>query len=243
MGARYVLWPESSTPFMLEEDPTGEDVHALARELAIPLLVGSDQVERVPSPRLYNSAHLIGASGRTEAVYRKMHLVPFGEFIPLKKLLYFVAPLVDSMAEFAPGTSTVLLPVSGHQTSTSICYEVIYPGLVRDAVLKGSELLTNISNDAWYGRTSAPFQHWELASLRAIEQGRYLARAANTGISGIIDPYGRVVARSELFEQQVIVGEVRLLNELTVYGKTGDLVAWAAWALTLMAVALARRQT
>lgn len=237
-GATFVLWPESSTPFMLEEDPAGQAVHNLARELRVPLLVGSDEVKRLPL-RLYNAAHLIGTTGATEAVYRKMHLVPFGEFIPLKGVISFVSPLVESFAEFVPGTETVLLPVHGHQTSTSICYEVVYPELVRDAVLKGSELLTTITNDAWYGRTSAPFQHWELASLRAIEHGRYLARAANTGISGVVDPYGRVTARSELFQRAAIVADVRLLTERTVYTRFGDVVAWAAIAVTLLAVVLA----
>ncbi len=238
-GAAFVLWPESSTPFMLEEDPAGQTVHALARELRVPLLVGSDEVKRLPL-RLYNAAHLIGPTGATDAVYRKMHLVPFGEFIPLKGVISFVSPLVESFAEFVPGTETVLLPVGGHLASTSICYEVVYPELVRDAVLKGSELLTTITNDAWYGRTSAPFQHWELASLRAIEHGRYLARAANTGISGVIDPYGRVTARSELFVRTAIVTDVRLLTERTLYTRFGDVAAWAALAITVLAVALGR---
>ena len=94
--------------------------------------------------------------------------------------------LRESLAEFAPGTGPVMLPVGTHRASTAICYEVVYPSLVRDAVRDGSELITTITNDAWYGRTSAPFQHFELASLRAVEQGRYLVRAANTGISGIV---------------------------------------------------------
>jgi len=239
-GAAFVLWPESSTPFMLEEDPAGQSLHNLARELRVPLLIGSDEVKRLPL-RLYNAAHLIGPSGATDAVYRKMHLVPFGEFIPLKGVISFVSPLVESFAEFVPGTETVLLPVGSHLVSTSICYEVVYPELVRDAVLKGSELLTTITNDGWYGRTSAPFQHWELASLRAIEHGRYLARAANTGISGVVDPYGRVVARSNLFERDALVSEVRLLTGRTLYTRFGDVVAWAALALTALAVAVASR--
>ena len=96
--------------------------------------------------------------------------------------------------------------------STAICYEVVYPHLIREAVRQGSELLTTITNDAWYGESSAPYQHFELARMRAIEQGRYLARAANTGISGIVDPYGRVVARTALFETTAVVGEVRFLQ-------------------------------
>ena len=137
--------------------------------------------------------------GTVGAVYRKMHLVPFGEYVPLQSLLFFVGPIVGAVADFAPftaGTEPVLLPVGGHTASTAICYEVIYPDLIRRFVLDGSELLTTITNDAWYGRSSAAYQHWEQASMRAIEQGRYLARAANTGISGFVDPYGRVMAQT-----------------------------------------------
>ena len=108
--------------------------------------------------------------------------MPFGEYVPFSKLLFFVGPLVEAVSDFAPGTEATLLPVAGHQVSTAICYEVIYSSLMRAFVTSGSELLTTITNDAWYGWSSAAYQHWEQASLRAIEEGRYLARAANTGI-------------------------------------------------------------
>src|ERR687895_373488 len=110
-----------------------------------------------------------------------------------------------------------MVPVGADVVNTAICYEVVYPSLIRDAVLAGSQLLTTITNDAWYGDSSAPFQHFELASMRAIEQGRYLARAANTGISGIVDPYGRVVARTSLFETTTVLGDVRFIQEKTLY--------------------------
>ena len=100
-------------------------------------------------------------------------------------------------------------------------------------MIAGSELLTTITNDGWYGRSSAPYQHFEMASMRAIEQGRYLARAANTGISGIVDPYGRVVARSGIFEQVGLVGEVRFLTDRTVYSLIGDVTAYVSIALTV----------
>ena len=108
----------------------------------------------------------------------------------------------------------------------AICYEVIYPSLIRGFVSGGSELLTTITNDAWYGRSSAAYQHWEQASLRAIEEGRYLARAANTGVSGFVDPYGRVLAASPLFEQALLVADLRFIRARTLYSRTGDLVAW-----------------
>jgi apolipoprotein N-acyltransferase len=129
-----------------------------------------------------------------------------------------------------------MLPVEGHMASTAICYEVVYPDLMRKAVRAGSELLTTITNDAWYGTTSAPYQHFELAAMRAIEQGRYLVRSANTGISGIVDPYGRVLVRTNLFERTIVVGEVRFLQEQTLYAKIGDVAPQAAVFLTLIGV-------
>jgi apolipoprotein N-acyltransferase len=107
-------------------------------------------------------------------------------------------------------------------------------------VAQGSELLTTVTNDGWYGYSSAPYQHWELASMRAIEQGRYLARAANTGISGIVDPYGRVITRSGIFEQVGLVGEARFLTSRTVYSLIGDVIAYVAIALTVLAATFSR---
>jgi apolipoprotein N-acyltransferase len=242
-GAQYVLWPESSTPFMFEEDAGGGDaLRQLAREVKVPILFGSDQIERGRPPRLYNAAFLVTPEGRTAAVYRKIHLVPFGEYIPFKSWLFFVSPIVESLAEFAPGGAIVMLPVGKHMTSTAICYEVVYPSLIREAVEAGSELLTTITNDAWYGHSSAPYQHFEMASMRAIEEGRYLARAANTGISGIVDPYGRAIAKSAIFEQITLVDEVRLLTSRTMYSVFGDVIAYAAIALTAAALITLRRK-
>jgi apolipoprotein N-acyltransferase len=114
---------------------------------------------------------------------------------------------------------------------------------MREAVLQGSELLTTITNDGWYGTSSAPFQHFEMASMRAIEEGRYLARAANTGISGVVDPYGRIVQASAIFEQVGLVVEARLLTGRTIYSLIGDVIAYVAMALTVIALLIARRPT
>jgi apolipoprotein N-acyltransferase len=240
-GAQFVLWPESSTPFYFEEDAFGADrMRALSRETGTPILFGSDQIERGNgADRYYNAAFMLDQTGVTAAVYRKMYLVPFGEFVPLKDLLFFVGPLVEAVSDFAPGSTVTMLPVHGHLVSTAICYEVVFPDLMRKAVREGAELLTTITNDAWYGTTSAPFQHFALASMRAIEQGRYLARAANTGISGIVDPYGRVIVRTDLFATTIVVGEVRFLQERTIYAKIGDVAPQCAALLTLVTLALA----
>ena len=242
-GAQYVIWPESSTPFTFEGDPVGErEMRALAREVGVPILFGSDQ-DAGPD-RHYNAAFQLAPDGMTSAVYRKIHLVPFGEFVPLADWLTIFPPLVQTLAGFAPftaGESMVVLPVGQHKASTAICYEVVYPSLVREAVLGGSELLTTITNDAWYGHSSAPFQHFAMASMRAIEHGRYLARAANTGISGVVDPYGRVVARSGIFEEVGLVEEVRFLTGRTIYSAIGDVVAYMAMALVVLALVFTRR--
>jgi apolipoprotein N-acyltransferase len=152
-------------------------------------------------------------------VYRKINLVPFGEYVPFKRVFFFAAPLVEAVSDFSPGEQAVVLPFRGHRLSTAICYEVIYPALVHRFVANGSELLTTITNDAWFGETSAPYQHFEQASMRAIEEGRYVVRSANTGISGIVDPYGRVLARTPIFERSVTLGEARLLDVKTVYAQ------------------------
>jgi apolipoprotein N-acyltransferase len=248
-GAEFVLWPESSTPFVFEEDPAGAaQVRTLARQARAPILLGSDQIEwrtdggRRTAEKYYNSAFLVRGDGTTGGVYRKMHLVPFGEYVPLQRLLFFAAPLTEQSGAFSPGERAALLPVNGHPASVSICYEVVYPALVRAFVVGGSELLTTITNDAWFGRTSAPYQHFEQASMRAIEEGRYLVRSANTGISGIVDPYGRVVEKTALFESAVLVGEARFLRTSTFYARHGDILAYASVAMTAALLVVSRRR-
>jgi apolipoprotein N-acyltransferase len=228
-GAEVVVWPESSTPFFFEENRAGaEQVRTIARQARVPILLGSDQIEYGPPEKFYNAAFLVRADGTTGGAYRKIHLVPFGEYVPLRNLLFFAAPLVKEVSEFTPGDSAVLLPVNGHLVSTAICYEIVYPALVRRFVAAGSELLTTITNDAWFGRTSAPYQHFAQASMRAIENGRYLVRSANTGISGVVDPYGRVIAQSRIFEPAVIVSQARFLQTSTFYTRHGDVFAYAS---------------
>jgi apolipoprotein N-acyltransferase len=249
-GAQFIIWPESSTPYYYEQDLVrGDAVRRLAREAHVTILLGSDQIEPVrpvamgkpPEARYYNAAFLVRPDGSTGAIYRKIHLVPFGEYVPLKRILFFVGPLVEAVADFSAGRDPVLLPVAGHMASTAICYEVIYSSLIRSFVVHGSELLTTITNDAWYGWSSAAYQHWEQASMRAIEQGRYLARAANTGISGFVDPYGRVLQKSNMFENAVMVADVHFISARTIYSRIGDLVGWLSVVLVAAALLATRR--
>lgn len=250
-GAELVIWPESSIPFMFNEDrPAAEQVRALTRQARVPILLGSDEVEwrqdekgrRVPE-KFYNSAFLVPPDNGRAAVYRKIHLVPFGEFVPFRDLLFFAAPLVEAVGGgFVGGTEATLLPVGRHSLSVAICYEIVYPDLVRQFVKGGSELLTTITNDAWFGTTSAPYQHFAQASMRAIENGRYLVRSANTGISGAVDPYGRVLAQTGIFEPAVTVSTVRFLDGATIYSQVGDVFADASAIITLMMLVLVGRR-
>ena len=252
-GATFIMWPESATPLPFEQDIiAASEIRRLAVESKATLLIGSDQVEPIKAAapgekgdvRSYNAAFLVKPDGTVGAVYRKMHLVPFGEYVPLQSVLFFAGPIIGAVAEFSsftPGTFPVLLPVDGHVASTAICYEVIYPDLIRRFVRDGSELLTTITNDAWYGTSSAAYQHWDQASMRAIEEGRYLARAANTGISGFVDPYGRVLAKTPLFQEAVVVRDVRFITDRTIYSRIGDLVAWLSLVVTIAALLVAWR--
>ncbi len=249
-GAGFVVLPESAlSPYAFDEYPdVALRFRRIASESHTPILLGSDQYEwttasgRREPAKSFNAAFLIRADGTTGAVYQKMHLVPWGEYVPLHTWLTFVGPLVQAIGRgFDAGDRMTLLPLDSHAVSTAICYEIIYPDLVRRFVREGSELLTTITNDSWFGATSAPYQHFEQASMRAIEEGRYLVRSANTGVSGIVDPYGRVLARTDIFRPAVAVGDVRLLRDTTVYARVGDAFAYASVILTALLLVIAAR--
>lgn len=234
-GARVVVWPEASTPFFFEAEPVAAaPIRALSRQTRTPMIIGTDEYERdAQGDRVYNSAVAIGEDGQSTGGYRKMQLVPFGEYVPLKSLLFFVGPLVEKVSDFAPGTDPTVLALGGSaedapgmRTGVAICYEVVYPWIARAFAAGGAQFLTTITNDAWFGRSSAPYQHFAQASVRAVENGRYLVRAANTGISGVVDPYGRTILATPLFEETAVTGDVRLIQSRTIYSYAGDYVAW-----------------
>jgi apolipoprotein N-acyltransferase len=244
-GANLVIWPEASLPFFLESDAaSAEPIRRLAAESRTPFIVGTDEaiVKNGGADVLYNSAVLVGADGRSRGTYRKIELVPFGEYVPFKRLLFCASRLVEAVSDFTPGVEPVVFDVNGGRVSVAICYESIYPWLSRRFVERGSELLAVITNDAWFGRSSAAYQHFEMGALRAVEQGRYLVRAANTGISGAVDPYGRVVLRTRLFEPAAVTVDVRLLQGRTIYSRTGDLVAWLGLIVSAGFLFVARRE-
>jgi apolipoprotein N-acyltransferase len=235
-GAAVVIWPEASMPFFFDADSAAaEPVRRLAAESRTPFVIGTDESVLAGNggdERIFNAAVLVGPDGRSRASYRKMQLVPFGEYVPFKDQLFFVKHLVAQVSDFSPGTEPVVFDLNGRRLSVSICYESAYPWISRAFVARGSQLLATITNDAWFGRSSAAYQHFDLGAIRAVEEGRYVVRAANTGISGAVDPYGRVLAATRLFEPIAITVDVRLLDDRTIYSRTGDVVVWLALAVT-----------
>jgi apolipoprotein N-acyltransferase len=231
-GARLVVWPESSAPFYFDhsQEFAGQLRELVAQE-HIDLLFGNDDRERGAQGRYYVGAKLLAADGALRLRYHKVRLVPFGEFVPLQPLLTLggrhAAKLVRQVADFTPGTEATVGQAEGYRVGASICYEAIFPDYIRQFASGGADLLANLTNDGWYGRTSAPYQHLAMARFRAVENGRYLLRAANTGISAVVDSRGRVLARTQLFERTYLVREVPLLTGTTFYARHGDVFAWA----------------
>ena len=242
-GARLVVWPESSVPFLYDRDA---DLAALLQDTVrahgIHLFFGNDDLE-TPAPggrRIYVGAKLLSPDGRLAARYRKIHLVPFGEYVPLQPLFTFggrfAAKLVQEVSDFSPGSEAVTGEVDGRRVGGYICYEAIFPGLVRRFAASGAEMLVNVTNDAWYGTTSAPYQHLAMAAFRAVENRRYMVRAANTGITAVVDPWGRVLEPTRLFDRTVLVREVPFVAETSFYTRHGDLFARACAAIALALV-------
>jgi apolipoprotein N-acyltransferase len=245
-GAELVVWPEAATPFFFDlEAQHAAPIRRLALETRTPFLIGTDEIVRGPTrpeDEYYNAAVLVGPDGLSRGSYKKMRLVPFGEYVPMKQVLFFVGPLVEAVSSFSMGTEPVVFDAGGRRVSVSICYESIYPWISRAFVARGSQLLATITNDAWFGRSSAAYQHFDQGAIRAVEQGRYVVRAANTGISGAVDPYGRVLARTGLFETDALVVDVRLLDHRTIYSRVGDVAVWIAVALTAGTILLTIRR-
>ncbi len=240
-----ILWPESAVPILLEQQPEArEAVQELARDTgAIIVLggVGFEWPEGSRAPRYYNSVFALGPDGEIVDRYDKTHLVPFGEYVPLRSVLGFLSGLATGLAQgdITPGDRPRVLRTpapltAGHAASALICYEVIYPGLVRQAVRDGARILLNLTNDGWYGRTSAPHQFLAIAAMRSAEHGLPMLRAANTGVSGVIDAGGMVLHETPIFERRALATPVpRARAGTTPYTRFGDWVVAACWALLI----------
>jgi apolipoprotein N-acyltransferase len=222
-----VIWPETAVPAYFPSG-TGLDqkVMTIPHQLNTYLLFGSlssrKQGEEV---KVYNSAYFISPRPRILSRYDKMHLVPFGEYVPLSSFFPFFNSLVG-IGNITPGEEVVVFQLPHGTFGTLICFEVIFPELCRKFIRNGADFMVTITNDAWFGRTSAPYQHLAQATFRSIENRIWLVRAANTGISAFIDPWGRISTASGLFTREVLTGEIDLRGgKMTFYAQYGDLFA------------------
>ncbi len=238
-GARVIIWPEAAAPFYLQKEPAyRERIAALARQAGVPLLVGAPAFETDGREvSLRNRVYLFDATGRESGLYDKMHLVPFGEYVPAKRLLSFAGKLVAEVGDFTPGPRRNLFAAEWTRFGTVICYEIVFPDLVRRFVNDGAGFMTTVTNDAWYGRSAASRQHFAQMVFRAVENARPVARAANTGISGFVDARGRILLDTPLFVRGAYVADLAPSDERTPYSRWGDWFAWLCTAVSVLGIA------
>ncbi|MCD4690779.1 apolipoprotein N-acyltransferase [bacterium] len=244
-GPDLIIWPETAVPTYLRTDRVQLDwIRRLAADVDAAILTGAPDFEgrAGEEPQYFNSALLVLPDSPELVRYDKIHLVPFGEVIPFESTFPILEQVDFGEADFKPGTRRVVFDARGIRFSTLICYEAIFPGLVREFVEGGAELLVNITNDVWYGRTSMPSQHASMALMRSIENGRSLARSANSGVSLLADPRGRIIKKSRIFTEAYLVADLPVVTESTFYTRTGEWAAWLASALVGLGLLLSMRR-
>jgi apolipoprotein N-acyltransferase len=238
-----IVWPETAAPFYFQQRDAMQDaVVDVARTSGSALLFGSPSYERENGDISYmNSAYLLRPDGTVSGRYDKVHLVPYGEYVPLRRIFPFIGKLVAGVGDFKPGKGFSPLTIDGLRLGVLICYEGILPEAARDYKREKTDLLVNITNDAWFGRTSAPYQHLSMTVFRAIESRLYLVRAANTGISAIIDPKGEILSRTGIFERTILKGDVKIIDEKTYYAAYGDAFVYLC-AIALLVITISTTQ-
>lgn len=233
-----LVWPETSFLYALPRELPTSGAAVLA-ELRGPLLFGG--IRKDERGRRFNSALLVDADGTIRTAYDKRFLIPFAEFVPFGERLSWWGEAAPTLSRFSSGTGTTALELGDWRIATPICYETIRPGYVRRLVRRtGAHLLVSLTNDGWFGDSAEPRIHLALARFRAIENRRYLVRATNTGISAVVDPLGRLLERTDVFEAATLVHDVRMLDGWTLYGLLGD---WPGYlgALALLVLFVRRR--
>jgi apolipoprotein N-acyltransferase len=231
-----VVWPESPAPF-IEADPRFQQAMAgIAHTVQAPLVVGNQGADFSQEDQAwhdYNSALIVGADGARVGRYDKIHLVPFGEYVPFQRLLFFARKLTGRVSRFTPGSEHRVFRLNGHRYGVFICYEAVFADEVREFSQLGAEVLVNISDDGWYGDTSAPWQHLNMARMRAIENRRWILRDTNNGVTAAIDPYGRVRQSIPRHAVDALPAGYGFRGDITFYSANGDVFAWSCVLLGL----------
>jgi len=237
-----VVWPESATGTIFNDSfELHKQLSRLTKALGCDIILGS--VYRKGGKEIFNTAFHISKNGKVKNRYDKIHLLPFGEYMPLPKIFFFISRLVPAISDFSPGKEYKLFTLNESRKnyrkikfSVTICYESLFPNMMRRFVKRGAFFLINISNDAWFGKTAGPYQHFDVNIFRAIENRIPIIRSANTGISGFIDKYGRVIQRTPTFTKTHISSELELRNEVTFYTRFGDIFAYLCMLIAICAL-------
>jgi apolipoprotein N-acyltransferase len=237
-GADLVLWPESAVPYRLDNDAAyAEIVENMASQFEVEIVLNS--VASLDGGGFTNSAFLVTGEGVSPARYDKVHLVPFGEFVPRWARFAFTDSLVREVGAFTPGNEPMVLPATV-PLGVAICFEVVFPDHAAAHVRAGAQLLATLTNDGWYGFSWAPHQHFAQVRLRAAENRRWFARAALTGISGFVDPTGRVVSKLDVGEDGILAETVQPMSGLTPRTRFGDWWAILCAAASVLMLAVSR---
>ena len=230
-----IIWPETATPFFFQDAKEYQPfVLDISKRTNASLLFGTPSY-KVQKGKVnhYNSAVLVSPDGELVGKYDKIHLVPFGEYVPMQDLLFFIGSLGEGIGDFKSGKEIFNFSLPQSKFGVLICFEIIFPDLCRRFVKEGANFLVTITNDAWFGRTSAPYQHFSTATFRAVENRVFVARAANTGITGFIDPKGKIVKQGRIFTEEAMNGTIGLSNRKTFYTLYGDVFAWVCSAFSI----------
>ena len=239
-----IIWPESPAPLVTTDPKLRSALASLAQSANSYLIVGSSAFAETKDEQgraqLLNSALVVDPQGNVVGRYDKIHLVPFGEYVPLKRLLFFADKLTREVGDFASGTDRTVFDLNRTKVAVVICYESVFPGEVREfakaAPGRGAQVFVNISDDGWYGETSAPYQHLQMTRMRAIENHKWILLATNNGVTASIDPYGRVVKKIDRNVRAVLVAPFRPEVDNTIYSQYGDIFAWICVVISLLAV-------
>jgi apolipoprotein N-acyltransferase len=240
-----VVWPESPAPFFEDDARFEQAMKQVAHTAQAPLIAGSVGMTLAAdeqSWRMYNSVLIVGTDGARVGRYDKIHLVPFGEYIPYKELFFFARKLTGRVSEFSRGDERGVFRLNGHRYGVFICYESVFADEVRQFARLGAEVLVNVSNDGWYGDTSAPWQHLNMARMRAIENRRWILRDTNNGITAVIDPYGRVRQSIPRRQADALPAGYGFRDDVTFYTTYGDIFAWLCVIVGLGIVGWAGRK-
>jgi len=240
-----VVWPESPAPFEEADPKFQQALIGIAQSVQAPLVVGNIGADLTADGQLshyYNSAIVVGSDGSRVGRYDKIHLVPFGEYIPFQNLLTFAHKLTGRVSSFTRGDEHKVFRLGGHRYGVFICYEAVFANEVREFSQLGAEVLVNISDDGWYGDTSAPWQHLNMLRMRAIENRRWILRDTNNGVTASIDPYGRVRQSIPRHAVDALPAQYGFRSDITFYTAHGDLFAWLCVFSTLVIVAWSARK-